>query len=67
MIASDIYKNNLEILVNDIIVLKLGGTDTSRNTVITALSHLAKNAKSREKTREEIAGCMKKFGIDQVT
>jgi len=32
----------------------IAGTDTSRNTVITSLSHLAKNKSSREKVRAEI-------------
>lgn len=55
MLTDDIYKNNFDTLVCDLIVCKLGGTDTSRNTTLTALSHLAKNAKSREKVRNEIS------------
>lgn len=43
MLASDIYKNDLEKLVNELIILKLGGTDTSRNATIIALCHLIKN------------------------
>ena len=66
MLSSDIYKDNLEILVNDLIILKIAGTDTSRNTVTTALCHLAKNSMSREKVRSEIAECMKRHGTDEV-
>lgn len=66
MLASNIYKNNLEKLVNELITLKLGSTDTSRNAVIIALCHLIKNQKSRDKIRTEIDTCLTKHGVDSV-
>lgn len=66
MLTDDIYKNNFDNLVCDLIVCKLGGTDTSRNTIITALSHLAKNAKSRQKVRNEISQILIKNDVKDI-
>lgn len=64
MITSDVYRDSPEKITNDLIVTKLAATDTSRNTTITALCHLAKNEKSRNRVREEIKICIKKYGLN---
>lgn len=48
------YHNNPEKIGNDIIMAMILATDTSRNTVITSLSHLAKDKLSTEKVRAEV-------------
>ena len=65
MLTSDVYKENIDAMINDLIMVMLAANDTSRNTTITALCHLAKNSTSTFKVRSEISACMTKYGIEQ--
>ena len=64
MVTSDVYKDSPDKITNDLIIAKLAATDTSRNTTITALCHLAKNQESRSRVREEIKACLQKYGLE---
>lgn len=54
MLDSENYQNNPQKIANDLIIVFFAGTDTSSNTTVTALSHLAKNMESRVKIRAEV-------------
>lgn len=43
----EVYQNNKIKLANDLFMGMFAGTDTSRNSTITSLCHLAKNKVSR--------------------
>lgn len=54
LFASDVYKNNITKLTNDMVMAILGSTDTSRNNSIISLCYLAKNPECLKKVRAEI-------------
>lgn len=54
LLASEVYRDDIVKISNDLIVAILAGTDTSRNNTITTLCHLAKKSDDRERVREEI-------------
>ena len=54
MLASDVYKNDVHKISNDLFMGLLAATDTSRNSTIISMCHLIKNAKSRQKVLDEI-------------
>ena len=54
MITSEVYENDVKKISNDIIMAMIGATDTSRNMTFYALCHLTKDAKSKERVRNEI-------------
>lgn len=47
LLQSDVYKDNVTKVSNDVIMAMLGGTDTSRNNTIQVLHHLTKNKESK--------------------
>jgi len=54
LLESDIYNDEVTIIANDVILMMMAATDTSRNGSIIALSHLMKNSKSKQRVRDEI-------------
>jgi len=66
LLQSDVYKDDVTKISNDLIMALLAGTDTSRNTTITTLCHLTKNKEHRERVREEIEEHCDKELIDDI-
>jgi len=54
MFESEVYKNNITKLSNDMIMAILGATDTARNNTIISICHLAKNKQNHQKVKDEI-------------
>ena len=46
LLSSDVYKNDINKISNDMIIGMFAATDTSRNTTIISMCHLIKNAVS---------------------
>ena len=66
MLLSDVYRNSVEQISNDLIIGMIAGTETSRNTTIYTLCHLIKNTASRERVFAEINASMARSGLDDV-
>lgn len=54
IIDSEVYNMNIKKIANDMIMILLGATETSRNTTITGLCHYAKDSASLQRARAEI-------------
>ena len=66
LLASEIYKGNLQKISNDLIIGLIAATDTSRNATITTMVHLIKMEASRQKVRDEVNGYLKEKGISDI-
>ena len=54
MFESDVYKNSITKLSNDMIMAILGASDTARINSIISILHLAKNKNDLQKVKDEI-------------
>lgn len=60
MLESEVYQNDPTKITSDLIFGLNAGMDTSKNTSITTICHLAKNKVSKEKVRLEIERSLRK-------